>query len=347
MNNDMRRCVKCILPESYLKILFDEKGVCNYCNKYTPFTPMGEDTLVKYFEKAEKQNCQYDALVPLSGGKDSTYILYLAKKKYSLNILSYTFDNGFLSNVALQNIDSAVKKLNVDHIFYRPNQALLMKLYKAVLLVSGELCSVCGIGLKNSYCKIAADWNIPLILRGDSLVERNSYTPEDIYNIDRFKTILSDSGGITESDFRSFIGYYNKDKLIKAYKKFRGIGRIISPLYYIKKPGEEEIVNIISEELDWRAGDCDKGRCLNHKHIDCVAERFSNYIREQRFGYSRRVCQLSNLIRMGELSREQALAMLNAENPKEEPEITDIILGKLNISRNELAEAIKIKSFKY
>jgi hypothetical protein len=343
---NMKRCAKCILPESYPRISFNEKGVCNYCSNYKYFAPIGEDVLIRCFDKAKKKNRCYDALVPLSGGKDSTYILYLARKKYNLNILAYTFDNGFFSSIALQNIDSAVKKMNVDHIFYRPNQALLMKLYKAVLLASGELCSVCGIGITNGFNKIAADWDIPLILRGDSPVEDNSYSPENIYDIKRYKAILTDCG-ISELEMNGLLVCPPMGNFTKAYRIIRGVGRVVMPMRYVTKPSEDEIVNIISREADWRGIKHDGGCGLKHKHIDCVAEPLSNFIREHRFGYSRRVCQLSNLIRMGEISREQALEMLNAENPLKEPEMTDLILSKLSIPKNQLTRILEIETFKY
>jgi hypothetical protein len=96
----MQRCSKCILPETYPNITFDEKGVCNFCRTYKEPKPTGgEDILINLFNKVKKMGRIYDAVVPLSGGKDSTYVLYLATQVYKLNVLAYTFHNGFLTRL--------------------------------------------------------------------------------------------------------------------------------------------------------------------------------------------------------------------------------------------------------
>jgi NH3-dependent NAD+ synthetase len=84
-------------------VVIDDDGICNYCKNHQPFTPFQESELLKIFKKAKNKSRIYDALVPISGGKDSTYVLYLAVRKYKLNVLTYTFDNGFLSDVARNN----------------------------------------------------------------------------------------------------------------------------------------------------------------------------------------------------------------------------------------------------
>ena len=121
----MKRCSHCILPETYPKISFNKQEICSICSNYKGFVPQSETILTNCTKIAKRKNRIYDALVPLSGGKDSTYILYLAKKVYGLNVLAYTFDNGFLTDFALKNIKSALEILNVDHIFWKPNWDIL------------------------------------------------------------------------------------------------------------------------------------------------------------------------------------------------------------------------------
>ena len=83
------------------------------------------------------------------------------------------------------------------------------------------------------------------------------------------------------------------------------------------------------------------------KHFDCLAEPFTNYIREKRFGYSRRVCQYSNLIRIGELTREEALRRLSEEDPEREPDTIDLILEKLELSRDEFNQITRLPLSEY
>jgi 3'-phosphoadenosine 5'-phosphosulfate sulfotransferase (PAPS reductase)/FAD synthetase len=75
------RCTRCILPENFQRISFDEQGVCSYCKSYRPFIPRDEKIILDQFQRAKNKVRPYDAIVPLSGGKDSTYVLYLARVK--------------------------------------------------------------------------------------------------------------------------------------------------------------------------------------------------------------------------------------------------------------------------
>jgi tRNA(Ile)-lysidine synthase TilS/MesJ len=335
----MQRCSKCILPETYPNITFDEKGVCNYCRTYKEPKPAGgENNLINLFNKVKKMGRIYDAVVPLSGGKDSTYVLYLATKVYKLNVLAYTFHNGFFNEIALKNIEAAIKKTNVDHVMYRPSWETIKKQYRASILNSGELCSTCGIGMVHGYLKLSADWHIPLILIGGSVMEESSAPPEDIYDIKRYKAIMEDGNGIDNQELKRFLIYSSMNPYLKhIYIKMGKFGRLINPLLNLPKKSEEEIGDLLAKEMDWQ----DRG-----KHFDCIAEPFSNYLREQRYGYSRRVCQYSNLIRMGEMTRDNALESL-AKETFEETERREMILNKLDISDKDLDRVLAIPSFKY
>jgi hypothetical protein len=116
-----------------------------------------------------------------------------------------------------------------------------------------------------------------------------------------------------------------------VYPKFDKFGLTVSPLYYRPRLREDDISNLLKKEVAWKEGSPGKQK----KHFDCLAEPFTNYIREHRLGYSRRVGQYSQMIRLGDMTREEALQNLNEEKPDTEPETTSQILEKLDISREE------------
>jgi hypothetical protein len=342
-DSDMIRCTRCLLPDTYHGITFVD-GTCNFCMNFKIPDPLPERKLLSIFSRAKEKRRIYDALVPLSGGKDSTYVLYLAVKKYGLKVLAYTFDNGLFNEIALRNIDSAIKILNVDHIFIKPGWGLLKRLYRGSLLQSGELCTVCGIGITLNKFKICENYNIPLILEGDSYMESNSSTPENIYGINRFKTILRDSKDVEDRDIKTFLIYpslTSNRRLI--YMLFGKIGVSVAPLIYLPKISEEKISSILSKELNWKEGVSGK----QQKHFDCIAEPFTNYIREYRYGFSRRVCQFSNLIRLGEMTRDEGLMKLEEEKAGQEPDNINIILERLELSRDELKHSMEVPPYKY
>ena len=168
-----RRCARCILPESLPSVEFDNAGVCGHCRTYDALFGNWEEVarqkereLEDLLQRAKRMGGRYDCLIPLSGGKDSTYALYLCDRVHKLKCLCITFDNGFLSEHARTNIKNAIEATNADHIYYAINRDLLLKLYKLFLLKCGNFCSVCmhGIGLCNAV--VSKDYDIPLVISG-------------------------------------------------------------------------------------------------------------------------------------------------------------------------------------
>jgi hypothetical protein len=340
----MNTCNKCILTEDVPGVSFNDEGLCNKCNNENIFQPLGEKKLLEQFRKAKNKNRNYDALVPLSGGKDSTYILYLATKVYNLKVLTYTYDNGFFSSLALKNINNAVQIAEVDHIFVRPSQELLKKIYRKILLKSGEICGVCGIGIMNSMLKISESYKIPLILLGHSPLENDSFSPEDIYDTYRLKHILNDGDDIAKKDIHRFLIYPWQNYFTNYFHTKTGrFGKKIDLLFYIENPTDKEMGDIIKHEMNW----VDMESSGYTKHFDCLAEPFTNYIRQQRFGYSRRIVQLSTMVRNNEISRKQALDIHVKDNLQNNPDNFEFVKNILELSEEDIHSICNIKPLVY
>ena len=80
----MKRCIKCILPEVYPNIAFDNEGVCNYCKERQTIQYLGSSKLEETLAQFKSSGGKYDCLIPISGGKDSTYVLYQISKVYNM-----------------------------------------------------------------------------------------------------------------------------------------------------------------------------------------------------------------------------------------------------------------------
>ena len=133
-------CSRCVLTNSFPRIQFDDKGVCSVCNRYEKQWGTWNSSKVqktaaleKICRQAKSQNREFDALVPLSGGKDSTYVLYIARKQLGLKCLAYTLDIGYLSQYAKNNIEKTCKTLGVEHIYYRIDQDLINRLFNVFI----------------------------------------------------------------------------------------------------------------------------------------------------------------------------------------------------------------------
>lgn len=177
----VRLCKICVVPEGFPHITFDKEGICSLCRAYKGKA----ETLrlrAEYrarFEKLLKSvtgNGAYDILMCYSGGKDSTYTLDILRRKYKLNVLAFTFDNGFIPERTYTNIRNVVESLGVDHIFFKPDFKIMKRLFAHALKRcpyppktlerASAVCTTCMGMVKYSALKTAFEKGIPLIAFG-------------------------------------------------------------------------------------------------------------------------------------------------------------------------------------
>jgi len=108
-----------VLPETFPGISFDEHGVCNYCNDYKKVEVKGEEELVSLLSKYRGKGKKYDCIVPISGGRDSSYVLNQIVKKYDMRVLALTVDNGAMMPDGYRNVDRVTQALKVDHVWLK------------------------------------------------------------------------------------------------------------------------------------------------------------------------------------------------------------------------------------
>jgi hypothetical protein len=113
----LKRCAKCLLPESFPFIEFDERGICNYCNNYQlKNQPKPIEELFKLVDPYRRHDRSPDCIVPYSGGRDSTYTLHIVKNILKLNPIAFTYDWGMVTDLARRNIARVCGKLGVENI---------------------------------------------------------------------------------------------------------------------------------------------------------------------------------------------------------------------------------------
>ncbi len=354
---EILRCSRCILPASLPSVKLDENGVCNYCNGFN--RSFGDWDTKKAFkkkqfeeivEKIKKRNSEYDCLIPLSGGKDSTYTLYVCDKIYNLKCLCITFDNGFLSDYARINIKNAVNSTKADHIYYAINPKTMLELYKHSIISCGHVCVPCmrGIGLV-SYFPLKA-FDIPIVITGNG--RRISY-------LSGFPEIFQ-SGGLnvfqnacegTETERRcsplftqeAKVGYKSylsaaldlmgiKDKFVPAHITPGYVG-----IYDYLDSDYTEILETIQREMGWsKAGD-------TFEHTDCFLHEIPFYIHTIKFPeVTGSTFYHSNLIRLGRMTREEALKLeLEKLEKPEEVQGLDLFLQQIGMSREEFISQVR------
>ena len=111
-----RRCSRCLLPDSFPFIAYDAQGVCQLCRHHRPLALRGSAALQHLADQARRSGGRADCLVPISGGRDSCYGLHYIKKELGLNPVAYTYDWGFVTDLARRNISRMCGALNVEHV---------------------------------------------------------------------------------------------------------------------------------------------------------------------------------------------------------------------------------------
>jgi tRNA(Ile)-lysidine synthase TilS/MesJ len=178
------RCKKCYISSRVPNIALDSTGICNLCHSYDSkeSTKKKESALNEMFEmfndvkSTSKDKAAYDCILALSGGKDSTYILKYLVEERGLRVLAITIDNGFLSELSIQNSRLICDHLNNDFILFRPKIRHMAQLYKngldgnnhskSIIKRASDICNNC-INLINSIMlKEALSRNIRLIVGG-------------------------------------------------------------------------------------------------------------------------------------------------------------------------------------
>ena len=176
----MIQCKRCLLPDVAPGVELDRHGICNFCREFESIDPAREEFSRKDreadLEKALNDcrgKTEYDCLVPVSGGKDSIYLLYKLKVEYGLKVLAFTTDIN-IPELAWQNIKRAIKKLDIEHISYTPSNRLYKKLFRYLLQNQEERGAVYTVSyvyaplFEGDAIKMAIEKGIPLVLAGYS-----------------------------------------------------------------------------------------------------------------------------------------------------------------------------------
>ena len=330
----MKICTKCVLPETFPGIHFNAEGVCNFCLEFKGIEHL-EAKKKEYRQKFEdlvkeyKGKNTYDTLMCYSGGKDSTYTLYLLKEVFKLKVLSITFDNGFIPEQTFKNIRTVAENLGVDNIIFKADFQLLKKIFAAgvkktmysakALERASTICNSCIAFVKFTSLKIALEKKIPIMTWGWSLGQapiRSSImkmTPEF------FKT--------TQEMYRKpmceIVGdeinrYFLSEEQLKSYRNFP---YNVNPLAFMEYD-EQKIIKKI-KELGWVFP---KG--LDSNSTNCVLNSFANRIHIKRHNFHPYVFEIAGMVRMGATTRRMGMEKIHGNS---EINTTGFIQKKLNL----------------
>jgi hypothetical protein len=325
----LRRCAKCILPSSMPYITFDDNGICNYCNNYRPRNnpkPVDEiERLVMPYRSANAPEC----IIPFSGGRDSSWSLHLACKHLGLKPVTYTYDWGMVTDLARRNISRMCSQLGVENIIVAANikkkrEFIAMNLNAWLKKPSLGMVSILTAGDKHFFRHIETvkkRTGIKLNLWGINPLEvthfksgflgiKPDFIEKRVYAHGPLKQLFYQ--GMRAKEILANPHYLNvslADTLSGEY--FRSLTRKTDYYHVFDywKWDENECNSVLAQynwetasdtQSTWRIGD--------------GTAAFYNYIYYTLAGFTEHDTFRSNQIREGQISREQALDLIQNEN---------------------------------
>ncbi|PKV48779.1 N-acetyl sugar amidotransferase [Aquimarina sp. MAR_2010_214] len=347
-NEKYQICKRCIMDTTDSEIVFDAEGNCNHCNdalarKNDSWKPNkeGEERLLKIVDriKKEEKNKEYDCVLGLSGGVDSSYMAYKAHE-LGLRPLVVHVDCGWNSELAVKNIENIITMLGFElhtHVVdWQEMKDLQLAYFKA---------NVANQDVPQDHAIFAALYsfavknNIKYVLNGSNFATESilpktwGYGASDLVNL---KDIHKKFGKKKLKKFPkvSFFKWYIYFPFIRKMK----ILKILNLLPYSK----DEAIEVMKKEIGWQY--------YGGKHHESrFTKFFQAYYLPTKFGYDKRRAHLSSLIVSNQLSREEALKEMEIEIYPNNSHIDDMefVAKKLGVSLSEFEKIIQMPNKSY
>ncbi|MHC1682795.1 MAG: N-acetyl sugar amidotransferase [Clostridiaceae bacterium] len=336
-------CTNCVMDTSDSLIQFDEKGVCDHCNNfYNNILPnwhtdhIGAKQLDEIVEKIKRDGIgkRYDCIIGISGGVDSSYLLYYAKEKLGLRPLAFAVDTGWTLNVAVENIEKIVKGLGVDLyteiVNWNEMKDLQLSFFKSQVPYQDTPQDHVIFASLYNY---AVKQGIKYVLTGANYSTECVREPNEWVYVNDLRQIkdIHKKFGTKQLKTIPLCGMF---KYRLYYRYFKGM-KIVQPLNLIPYK-KEDAISLLEERFGWQR--------YENKHFESVFTRFyEGYWLVKKFGYDKRRAHFSSLILTGQITREEALEKLAQSPYDEELAMQDLeyVAKKLGLTKEEFLEMMK------
>jgi hypothetical protein len=328
----MPRCTKCVLPETFPGVKFDEQGVCSYCSTHQPIQVLGEKALKNELSRYRDKGAEYDMVVPISGGRDSAFVLHQMVTKYKMRVLALTVDSGAILPEGYRNVEKITSVLNVPHVWLKDEQQIKTAQENTKIKFQGWLKNpsihtivpVLNSGDKTMNVRMyryAHDHRIPVVMGGNNI--GNSIFEQEHWKTGFLGVFPNERGFYSTPDRVRLSVLFGleylknpsnfKFPIFKEYAKGAGVyffESVLKPddvdalgFYDYVYWNEEKIISTITKELGWRGGD----DTTTTWRADDAAYPLINYMYLKLVGFTEHDEMYSKMIREGQLSRKEAL----------------------------------------
>lgn len=348
MNKNIFWCKSCLNMSTRPRIEFNSKGICNACQwseekksmDWAPREAELKELLSKH--KSLKSN-NFDCIVPVSGGKDGSYVAYTLKERYGMNPLAVTVRPALSLDIGDQNLTNFINS-GFNHIHISPNAKIMQKLNKLGFIEKGFPYYGWLIAIKTAVIQTALNFDIPIIFYGeDGEVEYGGSTEtknQSLYDIEYMKRVYFEGGyekvfdklgseyGISSKEFTLF-SFPNDSEVKKANLAFTHWS------YF--EPWDSYRNYVVAKEhcglIEKQEGNA--GTFTNFAQNDQALYSLHAYLMYLKFGFGRATQDAGIEIRRGSMTREQAINLVNAFDNQYPHDYIELYLDYYEMTKDE------------
>ena len=323
----MRYCKFCLLPDTKPQLVFDKNGICSACinNKFKENVDWEnkKKDFLKLLEKyRDLEGKNYDCIIPVSGGRDSTYQTYAMKETFGMNPLAVAFHPLDQTDIGRKNLDN-LKKLNVDCIEFSTKSDTYLKLAKFGLTELGDFQWPEHLGIYTVPVQIAVKYKIPLIVWGENpqleygmptnmdentILDRTWNEKNGGYFLDKIKPADMTKYGFDKRDLLPYI--YPSDEEIRKV----GVTGIFLGTYIkwdiFKQLELVKGLGFVENEIPI------EGTYQKFENLDVYFTVFHDYFKFLKYGFGRATDHASIEIRYGRITRDQGIELVKNNEGK-------------------------------
>jgi N-acetyl sugar amidotransferase len=350
--NEILYCNRCCMPETMEGITFDEFGICTPCRSSEEKMHINweeREQRLRNILDSNRSDEYYDCILPMSGGKDSTFQAYVLTKKYKVAPLAITHGHNWFSLTGRYNLENCLQKFDLDHLIFHANRKIINKVARKSLRAIGDACWHCHIGAGTFVIQSAFSWQAGIMIWGESIAERDgrgSYYNQTeaslYYNLEISGRVKAEDYSDQDIPYNELSHWFYPDK-----EKIRG-----SNLRYLHLGDyifwdEEKQVDFIVRNYEWmdsRVENAFKG----YKSNECVMAGVHDYANFIKRGIGRATVQASDDVRRGVITREEGFELAKQYDPQR-PHALDFYLELTGYTEEEfeniLSEARQLSPY--
>jgi N-acetyl sugar amidotransferase len=320
----LRYCTKCVMPHTKPDLLIDEQGVCHGCRAYERRVQVDWERrrveLLSVLARYKQDSKNWDCVVPVSGGKDSTYQV-VRMLQLGMNPLCVTSSTCDLSILGRRNIEN-LKQLGVDHVEFSPNPAVRAKLNRIGLSEVGDISWPEHVGIFTIPIRTAVQFNVPLVIWGENSQDEYGGPAAAAKDNVLTRRWLEEFGGLLGMRVNDLSQTYEIDE------------RQLLPYQY---PSDDELKRVgvtglfLGHYLPWDGlsnflvaqangfesfGRAVEGSMVNYENLDNYQTGIHDYFKYLKFGFSRATDIACLHVRRGRISRQDALEIVAKHDGK-------------------------------